>query len=192
MTAYCVEAGFRFGCLRRLRLEDTVLMLEWMHDPDIAGRFKIDFGALCEDDVRAFVEASWRASDSLHFAVVGQDDVYLGTVSLKHIDSEDGSAEYAISLRRCAHGTGMALCATRDVVRYAFDELGLRRVYLDVRPDNQRAIRFYRKAGFVRSEVISGRIKTDDESIDLLRFVLSNDEYERIADAGSRSGKKMV
>jgi RimJ/RimL family protein N-acetyltransferase len=38
----------------------------------------------------------------------------------------------------------------RTTVRYAFERLGLRKVYLDVAETNDRARRCYEKVGFVR------------------------------------------
>ena len=57
-------------------------------------------------------------------------------------------AEYSISTRSCAHGTGAAMKATKEIIRIAFEELVLERVYLNVLEESVRANAFYRKAGF--------------------------------------------
>lgn len=72
----------------------------------------------------------------------------MGTISLKSIDLDNLSAEYAISTRSKAHGTGLAKRATDDVLRFAFEQLKLHRIYLNVRRSNARAISFYEKYGF--------------------------------------------
>lgn len=59
-----------------------------------------------------------------------------------------GSAEYAISTRKYVHGTGATALATKEVLRIAFEKLGLKTVYLNVLEENERASHFYRKMGF--------------------------------------------
>ena len=132
--------------LRPLRAEDAPLMLEWMQDPAIACFFRFDAMNMTEEKCRAFIESANREPGSRHYAIADERDEYLGTVSLK--DISDGRAEYAISTRRCAHGTGAAMQATKEILRIAFDELGLESVFLNVLEENLRANAFYRKAGF--------------------------------------------
>ena len=127
-------------------------MLEWMRDPAIARFFRFDATAMTEEKCLDYIKAANEDPLCRHFAVADESDAYLGTISLKNI--RDGSAEYAVSMRRCAHGTGAALQATRELLRIAFDDLKLDTVYLNVLEENLRANAFYRKAGFhfVRSE----------------------------------------
>lgn len=121
-------------------------MLEWMTDPSIVCFFRFDASKVSLDTCLAFIDQANRREDCRHFAIADANDEYLGTISLKEI--RDGEAEYAISTRSCAHGTGAAMAATRQLLTLAFQELGLRRVYLNVLAENGRANAFYRKAGF--------------------------------------------
>ncbi|MBQ6272852.1 MAG: GNAT family N-acetyltransferase [Oscillospiraceae bacterium] len=132
--------------LRPLEQRDAPFMLEWMRDPSIACYFRFDAASMTEEKCRAFIESASRDPSSRHYAIADENDEYLGTISLKNI--ANGSAEYAISTRKCTHGSGAALQATRDILRISFDELGLETVYLNVLAENLRANAFYRKAGF--------------------------------------------
>ena len=123
-------------------------MLEWMTDPDITRFFRFDASRVTLESCLAFIEKANQQLDAMHFAIVDEKDEYLGTISLKNIDQESGCAEYAISTRKKAHGTGAAREATQQILRYAFETLGLVRVYLNVLAENSRANDFYRKAGF--------------------------------------------
>ncbi len=134
--------------LRELRECDAAGMLEWMQDPQISCFFRFDAASMTIDKCIDYIHSSNEAADCRHYAIVDEKDVYLGTISLKGIDMNDASAEYAISTRSCAHGTGVALQATKEIIRIAFEDLGLRRVYLNVLTDNMRANAFYKKAGF--------------------------------------------
>lgn len=133
--------------LRKLEQKDVPYMMEWMQDPGIICNFRANFGAMTEKDVIEFVNNSFT-DENKNFAIVDEHDEYMGTISLKHISDTDKNAEYAIVTRRKAHGTGMAYDATKEIIKYAFEELGLHRVYLNVLEENERANRFYEKAGF--------------------------------------------
>lgn len=132
--------------IRPLRPEDAPLMLEWIQDPTIACFFRFDAASMTEEKCRAFIDAANRDPNSRHYAIADEKDEYLGTISLK--DIAEGRAEYAISTRKCVHGTGAALQATQEILRIAFEGLGLVTVYLNVLAENLRANAFYRKAGF--------------------------------------------
>lgn len=140
--------------LRPLAAKDAPFMLEWMTDPEITRFFRFDASKISLDSCLDYIGRAQADPDTIHFAIVDEADEYLGTISLKDIDREKQQAEYAISTRKKAHGSGAALEATRLILQYAFDTLGLECVYLNVLAENGRANAFYRKAGFrfVREE----------------------------------------
>ena len=134
--------------LRPLERKDAPFMLEWMTDPEITRFFRFDASEISEESCREYIEKAQAEQNTVHFAVADETDEYLGTISLKEIDCDKKEAEYAVSTRKKAHGTGAALQATRLILQYAFETLGLERVYLNVLAENGRANAFYRKAGF--------------------------------------------
>lgn len=134
--------------LRPLAPKDAPFMYEWMTDPDITKFFRFDAARITRESCEAFIDAASAQPNTVHFAIADENDEYLGTISLKDIDREKKQAEYAISTREKAHGSGAALQATRLILQYAFEALALERVYLNVLAENGRANAFYRKAGF--------------------------------------------
>lgn len=125
-------------------------MLEWMHDNQINSQFVTPFSIYTEEQVHRFIhQAQIDCQTNLHLACVDSRDQYLGTVSLKNISQENRNAEYAICFRTSAHGTGAACYATSSILRIAFEELNLERVYLYLLAENTRADRFYQKSGFI-------------------------------------------
>ena len=132
--------------LRPLEEKDAAGMLEWMTDPAIVRFFRFDASAMTLGRCRDFIAGAAEQTDCCHYAIADENDEYLGTISLKNIAG--GEAEYAISTRSRAHGTGAAMAATEKILQIAFQDLGLERVYLNVLAENGRANAFYRKAGF--------------------------------------------
>lgn len=146
-------------------------MLEWMQDPSIARFFRFDAASMTEEKCRDFIASACAAPDSRHYAIADEKETYLGTISLKHI--ADGRAEYAISTRKCAHGSGAAMQATREILRIAFAELGLETVYLNVLAENLRANAFYRKAGFRYTHTEHNALEIRGEQKDLNWYEIS-------------------
>lgn len=134
--------------LRPLKAKDAPRMVEMMHD-EITTRFlQIGGPDYTESIALRFIGQTGDESQHLHRAVADEADLYHGTVSLKNIDREKGEAEYAISLHPDAQGKGAAPVASSGILDIAFRELGLKRVYLNVLADNERANKFYKKFGF--------------------------------------------
>lgn len=133
--------------LRPLEKKDVPGMLEWMHDEESLEFFRFDTVNTTEEQACLFVDNSFSITDR-HYAIVDDADIYLGTISLKNIDLDKKSAEYAIVLRKNARGTGVAQFATKELLGIAFNEIGLRVIYLNVFVENRRAVSFYEKMGF--------------------------------------------
>ena len=165
-----MNPSLQFSCMRPLDLRDAEGMLEWMHDDKIAHVFAKNFSTMQLDDVKTFIKKSQVDKSALHLAVVDDTDEYMGTISLKDIDEENRRAEYAISMRKCAHGTGLSFKATKELLAYAFEKIRLHKVYLNVLSLNQRAIAFYKKCGFKQEGCFSDWVLRDGNYYDLLWF----------------------
>lgn len=135
--------------LRKLHLKDAPLMLEWMHDESIIGCLQRDkFINKTLQDCESFITASISDKANLHMAIVDDDDIYMGTVSLKNITDND--AEFAITVRSSAQGKGFANFGMKKIIRIGHEELNIKNIYWCVRKDNPRAVRFYDKNNYMR------------------------------------------
>ena len=144
--------------LRKLTMDDAPLMLEWMHDRSVVEYLGANFAAKTLADCQAFIQAGAADGENLHLAVADEGDVYMGTVSLKHMDTIEKTAEFAITVRACAMGKGYSRFAMDSILRMGTGELGLEKIYWCVSPANKRAVRFYEKNGYCRAEGVPRRI----------------------------------
>lgn len=144
--------------LRKLELKDAPLMLEWMHDKSVVEDLRTNFLSKTMDDCVHFITSSWDDSENWNMAIVDDSDIYMGTISLKNI--KENSAEFGITIRKAAMGNGYAIRAMREVLRIGFEEMGVKRIYWCVSPNNKRAVRFYDKNGFNRVDAnLIGKIE---------------------------------
>ncbi len=154
--------------LRELELRDAPLMLEWMHDAEVVGNLKANFLEKTIEDAERFINLSHDKTKDVHYAICSDEDEYMGTVSLKHI--ENGRAEFAITVRKSAMGRGYAWCGMEEIIRLAFDEYNLDSVYWCVSRGNKRAVRFYDKHNFHEALDIPQNILDEYKAIDDLKW----------------------
>jgi len=112
-----------------------------------------------------FIRSTTDEIKNVHRAIVDEQDIYYGTVSLKNIDHGKLEAEYAIAMHPKAIGTGVAATGTSLILDLAFGTLQLKRVYLNVLRINQRAIKFYDKLGFNYTHSTMAEYNGNDEEL---------------------------
>ena len=132
--------------LRELRADDAERMLEWMHDDSVMRWLQFDGKSKTIEDARYFISNANHDNENIHRAIITDDGVYRGTISLKSITNKE--AELAVAMCRDSIGKGYGTLAIGVMLLLAFEELQLNRVFLTVKKDNTRAMRAYEKNGF--------------------------------------------
>lgn len=161
--------------LRKLKKKDSKYMLEWMHDITVVGRMKANFLSKNIEDCLFFINKSKTCKD-IHYAIVEKNDEYLGTISLKNINSN--SAEFAIAIRRKAMGRNVSKEAMKEILNIGFNNLNLNYIYWYVRKDNERAVKFYDKNGYETIDIIKLNkiLNTELEDDDYLWYLVKGKE----------------
>jgi len=166
--------------LRKLSNIDIPFMLEWMKDTEITRQFRADFSSSTYESVQKFVESAQDFTYSRHYAITNDQNEYLGTISLKNIDTINMKAEYAIVLRKIAQGTHIAYEASKAIMDIAFNEIHLHKVYLNVLTHNERANRFYLKFGFKLEGTFIDDIMIENEFCSLNWYSILKESYESL------------
>lgn len=145
--------------IRKLEIKDAPLMLEWMHNEDVTKHLSANFAAKTITDCENFILACSTDEKNIHLAVADDNDEYMGTVSLKHVDKTLGFAEFAITVRAVAMGKGFSKFGMAEILKHGIETLGLKNVYWCVSAVNTRAVRFYDKCGYSRTDEVPSQIK---------------------------------
>lgn len=177
--------------LRELDEKDALLMLEWMHDEEITKNLFANFASKTLEDAMSFIKKSKDDKNNIHFAIANDEDEYMGTVSLKHVDYKKLTAEFAITVRKCAMHKGYSWYGMKSIIEKAFHEFGLESVYWCVSKSNLRAVRFYDKHNFHEALDISAETLKRYEGIDNLKWysVLKGDNLNSVT---SVAGCKII
>ena len=129
------------------------------------------------DEVVNFFLKCINEEDRYDFIIISPSGKIIGESVINEIDYDLRSANFRIALfhsEECGKGIGSwAIGVTRD---FAFEELKLHRLELEVFSFNTRAIKAYEKAGFKHEGVLKDGIKYED---DVLMAILE-DEWRKI------------
>ncbi len=153
--------------IRPLKKEDALTSFRWRNNPDI---WKFT-GSKPDKIITPEIELNWiqkvlKEKDSKRFAIcLKENNKYIGNVQLTNIRNR--TAEFHIFIGEQEFwGKGIGTETTKLLLKYAFEELNLKQIYLYVNPKNIAAIKSYEKCGFIFQQ------KIDNEK---MLFVLNNE-----------------
>jgi RimJ/RimL family protein N-acetyltransferase len=137
--------------LRRHAPQNVAAFRRWYADPEIARLARYQAAPMRAEEIDRFFAARVVGPDALAMAVHERStDRLIGTCAFSQLDGDNGSALYHITIGESdAWGHGYGTEATRLMIDHAFGTLGLHRIALFVFEFNERAIRAYRRVGFV-------------------------------------------
>ena len=143
--------------LRPLEREDAPLVGQYLNDPVVRATLQV-FQPKPQLAELEFIEglcAGKSANDIVLGIALKENDRLIGTTGFHQIDWKNRrtSCGICIGAKDCwnkGHGTE----AARLMVKYAFEELAMNRVWLHVYDFNPRAIRAYEKAGYRREGLL--------------------------------------
>jgi RimJ/RimL family protein N-acetyltransferase len=175
--------------LRRHVPENLAAFRRWYADPEVARLTRYQEGPMPIAEIDRFFQARVVGPDSLALAIHLRDSGRLiGTCAFSQLDADNGSALFHITIgEKDAWGRGYGTEATELMLEHAFERLGLHRVALSVFAFNERAIRAYRKAGFVLEGRARQSIWRDGRYWDELQMSMLDSDWaaHRRGDDGS-------
>ena len=142
--------------IRPITYEDTEDIIRWRNSDFIRSRFiyqELFTKESHEKWLKNFVETGKVAQ-----FIILLDKKSVGSIYLRDIDYDKKCAEYGIFVgEESARGIGVGTKSTNLILKYAFEELNLKNVFLRVLKDNTDAKKSYEKAGFKengRTEIV--------------------------------------
>ncbi len=164
--------------------KDAETLARWSNDSEYGRLLDTDPAtprslAKTKEDIQKWMENDDRTSFGFMIRTLA-DDKLIGFVGLSGISWTNGNCWVGIGIgERDYWGKGYGTDAMRAVLRFAFQELNLHRVSLNVFAYNARAQRSYEKAGFR----IEGRTRElmlrEDVRHDVIEMGILREEWER-------------
>lgn len=162
--------------LRPMTAQDTERIIRWRNKERVRSRFvyREPFTKQGHENWTRTMVDTGRA---VQFIICEKDGMRpVGSVYLRDIDRENRTAEYGIFLGEDdAAGKGYGTEAARLACGFAFDVLGLKKLFLRVFTDNTAAVKSYEKAGFLVEEMKRDVECSDGEKKDMLFMTLNRE-----------------
>ncbi len=168
--------------LRAIERSDVPTFVRWMNDPEVRDNL------LVFEPMSTMAEERWvdgmidRPNDYVFGIEAGEDGEswkHIGNVGLHGICRHHRRAEIGIVLgEKDAWGQGYGSEAMALMMRFAFHELGLHRIELEVFETNLRAIKTYRALGFVEEGVRRESIYKGGRFIDAIHMGVLRQEFD--------------
>ena len=168
--------------LRGIERSDLPRFVEWLNDPDVKR------GLAGVIPLSSSQEEAWfdglkdrpKEEHPLGIEVKTPDGwLLVGNISLMNIDWRNRLAEVGIFIDEKGYwNQGYGRDAMVLILRHAFRNLGLNRIYLRVHETNPRAMHSYEKAGFVHEGRMRKALFQDGKFVDVLLMSTLQAEWQ--------------
>ena len=134
--------------------------------------------AFTKEEVTYFFLKSLENDERYFFLIIAPDGKIIGESVINEIDWDLRCANFRICFfHSTERGKGIGTWATEVTRDFAFEELKLHRLELDVYSFNPRAEKAYLKAGFKREGVLKDAVKDGDKYADDILMAILEDEW---------------
>jgi len=137
--------------LRKLNFSDKKYFAEWWRDEELLRLTSGILDKISDDEVEEYFSAILNSTDDYHF-MIDVGDKTVGHLSLSKRENDWYETQIIIGNKEY-RGMGYGSEAINQLIEKAQD-LSISRIYLEVRPDNLRAIKAYEKCGFQKKGII--------------------------------------
>ena len=170
--------------LRAVRDADAPAFRRWLNDQEIA-RYMGDRYPLPAEAAAARSQAATMGSfESVRLAIETKGGQHIGGVNIFDSSPEVRSAQIGVLIgEREYWSRGYGSDAVRTALRFAFDEMNLNRVFLQVWSFNERAIAAYRKLGFTEEARMRDDVYTMGGYHDNVIMSILRDEFAAVGAA---------
>ena len=145
--------------LRALEREDLERCYRWMNDPNIVRTLKSRYPIAFQSEAEWLEHAIASNANERHFAVERRDDrSHIGNASLHNIDWVSRTAWFGLFIGEpTAWNRGFGTDAIQTLVRFAFEDMNLVKLRVNVFDYNEKAKHVLTTHGFVEE----GKLRRD-------------------------------
>ncbi len=164
--------------IRKFERTDIPKKVEWINNPENNQFLHYDI-PICVEKTEKWFD-SHQGDDTRYDAVIEADGVPVGTIGLLSIDRKNSKAEYYMAMGETAFkGKGIAKKASRLMLEYGFEILGLNRIYFFTEVENIAPQKLLEGIGFVREGVIRQDIISHGKYTDRIAYGILREDWAR-------------
>lgn len=172
--------------IRKFQEVDIPYKVKWINDDNNNKYLHYDL-PLREDKTLQWFKSLEGRNDRVDYTITHAGEP-AGLIGLLNIDLNSKEAEFYICLGgEKFKGKGIAKVATDLIIKKAYKEIGLYKIYLYTEVDNVRAQKLFEKSGFGKDRLLRNHLSYDGKYIDRYVYNLDIENYIRNV-GGSKIG----
>lgn len=157
--------------------------LKWLRDPEVVRTLnlpnylqkQIEIGEL-ENYCNSRISSKKDIFIAIHTA---KSDAFIGTCKIAHIDCYAATADIGIMIGNKSYwGQGIGSETIRLLGKFAFEEMGLRKLTAGTMGTNLAMIRVFQKMGFILEGTIRQQDKLETQYVDHILLGCFKDEFK--------------
>ncbi|MBN1953433.1 MAG: GNAT family N-acetyltransferase [Anaerolineae bacterium] len=167
--------------LRPIERDDLPRYVRWFGDPEVRRHLSVYLPFSLAQEEKWFEGLAGRLASGADvlLAIETSDGVHIGNIGLHNIDWKNRHAELGIVIGEQEYwGQGYGTDAIQTLLKVAFDEMNLQRVFLHVDADNQRGIRCYEKCGLQKEGTLRDTVFREGVYHDQLVMGILRNEFQ--------------
>ncbi|MFC5602786.1 GNAT family N-acetyltransferase [Sporosarcina koreensis] len=167
--------------LRELTVDDAEERYQWCLDKEVTKHLNMPekYPPFSREETRNWIKLCIdKANGYEQKAILTDWGKHIGWIDLKNIDTLNKHAELGIAIGDKEYwGKGYGLSAMKEMLVWGFNELTLNKIWLRVEVDNEKAIKSYKRMGYVEEGILRQDRLRNGEYIDRLRMSILKREF---------------
>jgi RimJ/RimL family protein N-acetyltransferase len=166
--------------LRDVQRADMENKVRWFNDPQVNKTLLLEDKLDLQRTLKWFDEHA-RDDSRKEFIVESKQGESIGITGLLHINRRHGTAEcYCIIGEKAYWGKGIGTEVHKLLVDWGFKNLGLNKIWADIRAENIAIIKVIERLGFKVEGTLRQERIIDGKRIDVVRIGLLRDEFYQL------------
>ncbi|GAB6109531.1 GNAT family N-acetyltransferase [Fusibacter bizertensis] len=166
--------------LRDLIINDVEDRYNWSMDREVTQFLSVPekFPPFTKEETTKWIQTCIDGTNGyIQKSILSEYNDHIGWVDLKNFDKVNNNAELGITIGNKAYwGQGYGSAAIKEMLHYGFEKLNLHKIWLRVDRDNEKAIKSYKKIGFIEEGILREDRFRRGEYIDRVRFSILKSE----------------
>jgi RimJ/RimL family protein N-acetyltransferase len=167
--------------LRELSLDDAEDRYQWCLDKEVTKHLNMPekYPPFSIEETQKWITMCINKTNGYEQkAIITEEGKHIGWVDLKNIDKLNKHAELGIAIGDKNYwGKGFGLVAMKEMLLWGFNELELNKIWLRVEVDNKKAIKSYKRMGYVEEGILRQDRLRNGEFVDRLRMSILKQEF---------------
>jgi RimJ/RimL family protein N-acetyltransferase len=170
--------------LRALESADLDRCYRWMNDPNIIRTLKSRYPIPFQQEAQWLEGAVSPSSDQRHFAIERKDSrTHIGNASIHGIDWVSRTGAFGLFIGDpSSWNRGFGKDAIRALLRFAFDEMNLRKLRINIFDYNERAKHVLGSLGFVEEGKLAQEFYREGQYHDIVILSVFSDTFDRTSE----------